>query len=186
MTDANFTPEFDPADVDSDYGTTGGDITVPTFHDLKPFKFWCQKALPLVYDDSLSYYEVLCKVVNYLNNMMSDLTTGTGAITQFSQQFVINQQFLNNMATKLGQNTDELESYINDRMEDFTTAYNELQDYVNAYFNNLDVQDEIDTKFEKMQIYYQRITADKGDDAYNIVDLRFEGQIVCKDTEKEK
>jgi cell division protein FtsQ len=46
--------------------------------------------------------------------------------------------------------------------------------------------DEIDTKFEKMQIYYQRITADKGDDAYNIVDLRFEGQIVCKDTEKEK
>lgn len=150
MTDANFTPEFDPADVDGDYGSTGGDITVPVFHELKPFKFWCQKALPLVYDDSLSYYEVLCKVVNYLNNMMGDLTTGTGAITQFAQQFVINQQFLNNMATKLGQNTEELESYINDRMEDFTTAYNELQDYVNAYFNNLDVQDEIDNKLDEM------------------------------------
>lgn len=29
--------------------------------------FWCQKVLPLVYDDSLSYYELLCKVVGYLN-----------------------------------------------------------------------------------------------------------------------
>lgn len=34
---------------------------------LKPFRFWCQKVLPLVYDDSLSYYELLCKVVNYVN-----------------------------------------------------------------------------------------------------------------------
>ncbi len=30
-------------------------------------KFWCQKVLPLVYDDSLSYYEVLCKVAQKLN-----------------------------------------------------------------------------------------------------------------------
>ena len=41
--------------------------------DVKPlnhFRFWCQKVLPLVYDDSLSYYEVLCKVVNYINNLI--------------------------------------------------------------------------------------------------------------------
>ena len=36
---------------------------------IMPFKFWCQKVLPLVYDDSLSYYELLCKVVNHLNSM---------------------------------------------------------------------------------------------------------------------
>lgn len=41
-------------------------------------------------------------------------------------------------------------------------------------------------KFEKIQIYYERITADKGDDRYNVVDLRFKDQIVCKDTETEK
>lgn len=34
------------------------------------FRFWCQKVLPLVYDDSLSYYEVLCKVVDYINNLI--------------------------------------------------------------------------------------------------------------------
>ena len=34
------------------------------------FNFWCYKVLPLVYDDSLSYYEVLCKVVKYINELI--------------------------------------------------------------------------------------------------------------------
>ena len=38
------------------------------------FRFWCQTALPLTYDDSLSYYELLAKVVNYLNNTISDVS----------------------------------------------------------------------------------------------------------------
>lgn len=33
---------------------------------IAEFRFWCQKVLPTVYDDSLSYYELLCKVVNAL------------------------------------------------------------------------------------------------------------------------
>lgn len=37
----------------------------------RPFLFWCQKVLPLVYDDSLSYYEVLCKVVDYINQLIA-------------------------------------------------------------------------------------------------------------------
>lgn len=41
--------------------------------DFKHFHFWCQKVLPLVYDESLSYYEVLCKVVDYLNHMLDDV-----------------------------------------------------------------------------------------------------------------
>ena len=38
--------------------------------NLTKFKFWCYKVLPLVYDDSLSYYEVLCKVVDYINELI--------------------------------------------------------------------------------------------------------------------
>lgn len=41
-------------------------------YDLKPFWFWCQKVLPLVYDDSLSYYEVLCKIVDYMNKVIEN------------------------------------------------------------------------------------------------------------------
>lgn len=38
--------------------------------DVRHFRFWCQKVLPLVYDNSLSYYEVLCKVVKYINDLI--------------------------------------------------------------------------------------------------------------------
>lgn len=38
---------------------------------IKRFRFWCQKVLPLVYDNSLSYYEVLCKVVEYINQLIA-------------------------------------------------------------------------------------------------------------------
>lgn len=40
---------------------------------FRDFRFWCQKVLPLVYDDSLSYYEVLCKVVKWLNSLGADV-----------------------------------------------------------------------------------------------------------------
>lgn len=37
---------------------------------IKNFKAWCHKVLPLVYDDSLSYYEFLCKVMKKLNEVI--------------------------------------------------------------------------------------------------------------------
>ena len=85
-----------------------------TYSGQGAFRFWCQKVLPLVYDDSLSYYELLNKVVIYLNNTISDVAT-------------------------MGENIDDL-----------LTAYNELQDYVNTYFDNLDVQTEINNKLDAM------------------------------------
>lgn len=42
-------------------------------YTLKPFRAWCQKVLPLVYDDSLSYYELLCKVLKHLNLTIEDV-----------------------------------------------------------------------------------------------------------------
>lgn len=42
-------------------------------NELTPLHFWCQKTLPLVYDDSLSYMELLCKVVAYLNNVITEV-----------------------------------------------------------------------------------------------------------------
>lgn len=35
-------------------------------------RYWCYKVLPLVYDDSLSYYEVLCQVTQYINNIIAN------------------------------------------------------------------------------------------------------------------
>lgn len=35
---------------------------------------WCHKVLPLVYDDALSYYEVVCKLVEKMSEFSSDIT----------------------------------------------------------------------------------------------------------------
>ena len=37
--------------------------------------FWCQKVLPVEFDDSLSYYETLCKVVDKLNEVVESTNT---------------------------------------------------------------------------------------------------------------
>ena len=47
---------------------------------VQPFRFWCQKILPAVYDDSLSYYELLCKVIDKLNEMIEVDNEQTQAI----------------------------------------------------------------------------------------------------------
>lgn len=83
-------------------------------NDLKPFRFWCHKVLPLVYDDSLSYYEILCKVVDYLNKTMENVNS-------------------------LSENFDELKQ-----------MFNTLKKYVDNYFDNLDVQNEINKKLDDM------------------------------------
>lgn len=44
--------------------------------NIEKLRFWCYKVLPLVYDDSLSYYELLCKVVNKLNEVIGAIDTG--------------------------------------------------------------------------------------------------------------
>lgn len=88
--------------------------TLGDYKDLQPFRFWCQKVLPLVYDDSLSYYELLCKTIDYLNKTMEDVGTLEGDVTNLHK------------------------------------AYEQLQDYVNNYFNTLDVQEEINNKLDAM------------------------------------
>lgn len=47
---------------------------------IRPFRFWCNKILPLVYDDVLSYQELLCKVVDYLNKVIDQTNANTDYI----------------------------------------------------------------------------------------------------------
>lgn len=67
--------------------------------ELKQFKFWCQKVLPLVYDDSLSYYEVLCKVVDYINKIIGDMQTTDTEITELQNEIKQIQTWINNFET---------------------------------------------------------------------------------------
>lgn len=44
---------------------------------IPPLKFWSYKILPLVYEDALSYYEVLCKVAQKLNETIEKVNLST-------------------------------------------------------------------------------------------------------------
>lgn len=37
------------------------------------FKFFCQTVLPIVYDDSLSFQELLYKMIRYINGLKDDI-----------------------------------------------------------------------------------------------------------------
>ena len=75
--------------------------TLGNYRTLQPFRYWCQKVLPLVYDDSLSYYELLCKVVDYLNKTMEDVETLHGDVTNIHQAYVELQSYVNNYFSTL-------------------------------------------------------------------------------------
>ena len=66
---------------------------------LDKFKFWCQKVLPLVYDDSLSYYEVLCKVVEYINNLIEQDKVFVDDIAQLKTELAQVQEWIDNFDT---------------------------------------------------------------------------------------
>ena len=60
---------------------------------VSKLQYWCQKILPAVYDDSLSYYELLNKVVQKLNEVIdqgNDLSEGMTSL-----YFYVNEYFAN-------------------------------------------------------------------------------------------
>ena len=75
---------------------------------ISPFILFCQKVIPLAFDESMSYYECLCALVNYLYK--------------------------------------EVVPAVNNNAD----AVTELQNYVKNYFDNLDVQEEINNKLDEM------------------------------------
>ena len=65
------------------------------------FRFWCQKVLPLVYDDSLSYYEVLCKVVTYINKLITDNNQIINELDALQEELKIVQNWIDNFDTTI-------------------------------------------------------------------------------------
>lgn len=70
------------------------------YNNLTHFKFWCQKVLPLVYDDSLSYYEILCKVVDYINKLIDDDKTIIDNVNELKNELAIVQKWIADFNTE--------------------------------------------------------------------------------------
>lgn len=88
--------------------------TMGNYVQLSPFRYWCQKVLPLVYDDSLSYYELLCKVVDYLNKTMEDVETLHGDVTNLHTAYEELQAYVNDYFSTL-----DVQKEINKKLDEF-------------------------------------------------------------------
>lgn len=87
-----------------------------TYQSFGTFRLFVLENFPFIAEDfdALTYYQMLCKVVGYL------------------QDVITNNESLQYNQTKL------------------LDAFNELQNYVNTYFESLDVQNEINNKLDQM------------------------------------
>ena len=84
---------------------------------LRPFRVWCQKVLPLVYDDSLSYYELLCKVVDYLNKTMEEVNQLGVDVSNVFNAFQELQDYVNNYFSTL-----DVQEEINNKLDDMAES----------------------------------------------------------------
>lgn len=89
-------------------------MTAEKSPNVPPFVQFCTASVPMVFDNSMSYYECLC------------------ALTKFIQGLV---NTVNYNATQL---------------DGLLEGFKELKDYVDNYFANLDVQEEINNKLDEM------------------------------------
>ena len=86
--------------------------------------------------DALTDYALICKVVEYLNQVID---SQNAVITEVSE-------FESNVNTEI----NRFETSITADFENLTNLFNQLQSFVENYFDNLDVQEEINTKLDAM------------------------------------
>ena len=91
------------------------------FNKYRPFRYWCHIVLPQIYDDSLSYFELLCKVIAYLNDIgetSNQLIDAFTELKEWCENYLESQNFQQLVSDKLDSMVTDgtLESLINDKI----------------------------------------------------------------------
>lgn len=148
---------------------------IPAFH------FYTQATIPFVYDNSLSFLELLGKMGEYLNetsqninalidnmNSFTDLITTTvnDLIDNWeSYQTELNNQWMsyktelneewNSYKTELNGQWDSYKTELNNQwtsyQSELNTQFNDFKNYVTTYLQNLDISKEISDKLDEME-----------------------------------
>lgn len=100
---------------------------------VPPFVRFCAANIPMVFDDSLSYYECLCALWKWLQTDVIDVINNNATVTQ-----------------KWREELTEFEDDMTDKFDNLNDAFDTLKNWVEDYFDNLDVQQEINNKLDAM------------------------------------
>lgn len=111
---------------------------------IDKLKYWCNKILPLVYDDSLSYYEVLCKTSAKLNEVI-DSTNGLLAAWN---------TYKNDIDKAFGEYTAGLDKKFADLTDKISADFLRYKDVVNS-----EIQDEFAQQERRLKAQDDKISA---------------------------
>lgn len=111
---------------------------------IDKLKYWCHKILPLVYDDSLSYYEVLCKTSAKLNEVI-DSTNGLLAAWN---------TYKNDIDKAFGEYTAGLDKKFADLTDKIDADFLRYKDVVNS-----EIQDEFAQQERRLKAQDDKISA---------------------------
>jgi len=137
--DNNFTPaNFNPI--------------LQKYDGIPYLRFWCQKVLPAVYDQSLSYYEVLCKLAAFLNKMLEELEKVQANVDELHKAYQELQEWVNNEIKRfedhMEQHFDDLTQELWQKFEQYKNdTNNTLQQWFSEYETN--TTNNLNKKFEE-------------------------------------
>lgn len=135
--------KFTPADFDP---------VLKKYDGIPYLRFWCQKVLPAVYDQSLSYYEVLCKLAAFLNKMLEELEKMQDNIDALHKAYKDLQDWVNaeiaRFEAHMEQHFDDLTKELWNKFEQYKNDTNTtLQQWFNDYTTN--TTNNLNKKFEE-------------------------------------
>jgi hypothetical protein len=89
----------------------------------------CNKVLPLTYDESLSYFEMIAKLVNYVNDMVTKVNGNTEEETNLRNQY-------NEVLQQLIEVKEQFQFYVNgDTVPDGSISFKKFDKNVLAILN---------------------------------------------------
>lgn len=104
--------------------------------DVKPIRNYCYEILPLVFDNSLSYYECLCKVVAKINEVIANMENFVEEANKYtdSQIAALDEKItkqLNYTIVKLEAEMKALQDSVNAIQKDLLQRMQELETKIN-------------------------------------------------------
>lgn len=95
------------------------------------FKFWCQKVLPTIYDDSLSYYEAICKMATYLNATIEQVNEFQKMIDALPETILNSEKFQQMVTDAVDGKIDAMYRVVQDALDEFEREQNAFEQRVN-------------------------------------------------------
>lgn len=115
--------KFTPADFDP---------SLKPYDNIPFLRFWCQKVLPAVYDQSLSYYEALCKMGAFLNKMLEELEKMQDNIDALHEAFVKLQAWVN---AEIERFETDMENRFNEFKQEIYDLFEQYKEEADTYIN---------------------------------------------------